>query len=224
MQNKTTSTDSIFHQLVDDIVSGKYVPGGKLNEKELAERFDVSRTPIREALRQLASTGLIKLESHRGATVLDPNIEYLKDKFEALGEVEALCAKLSAHRMSEIERTELRTIFAESEKARKAGDEKSFGEQSGKLHTAIHKGCRNETLTDLAQTLWRRLLPFSRVGFFLEHDHMETSSDEHEQMIDAIINSDAEKAYSLMRSHVASSSISTISNLGNRKPQAKAAS
>ena len=65
----------------------------------MADRFKVSRTPIREALRELAAAGLIQLESHKGATVCDPDIDDLNDKFEALGEVEALCARLYAHRM-----------------------------------------------------------------------------------------------------------------------------
>lgn len=221
MQKKTTTVQTIFRQVADEIIGGKYTPGEKLNEKAMAERFSVSRTPIREVLRELAAAGLVEVESHRGATVVNPDVDDLNDKFEALGEVEALCAKLSAHRMSAIERAQLKSIYQDSIAAREAGDEIAYGEHSGRLHTAIHHGCRNDTLAELAQTLWRGLLPFSRVGFFLEHDHMETSADEHDRMIDAIINSDAEEAFNLMRSHVASSSISTLSNLGNRKPDAK---
>ena len=79
-------------------------PGAALDETELARRFRVSRTPVREAIRQLAASGLVEVRAHRGAVVAHPTEERLNGMFEAMAELEALCAGLAAERMTAPER------------------------------------------------------------------------------------------------------------------------
>ncbi len=83
---------------------GVLEPGSALDETELARRFDVSRTPVREAIRQLAASGLVEVRAHRGAVVARPSDERLVGMFEAMAELEALCAGLAAERMTATER------------------------------------------------------------------------------------------------------------------------
>ena len=98
----STISDEICKKLAEDIITGVIGPGQKLEEKAIADQFDVSRTPVRDAFRQLEGTGLIQSKAHRGATVIDLDTDQLSDLYEALGEFEALCARLSARRLCAI--------------------------------------------------------------------------------------------------------------------------
>src|SRR5262245_58256401 len=99
-----TLADELRLALADDIVRGLITPGAALDETELARRFGVSRTPVREAIRQLDASGLIEVRAHRGAVVARPSEERLLGMFEAMAELEALCAGLAAERMTAPER------------------------------------------------------------------------------------------------------------------------
>jgi len=89
---RKTRAEELRAQLADDIVRGILIPGQTLDEMELARRFGVSRTPVREAIRQLAASGLIETRPHRGAVVARPRHERILGMFEAMAELEALCA------------------------------------------------------------------------------------------------------------------------------------
>src|SRR5271169_448955 len=107
--DKITRAEELRLQLADEIVRGGLPPGAALDETDLARRFNVSRTPVREALRQLAASGLVDARAHRGAVVAQPSIERLSGMFEAMAELEALCAGLAAERMTPAERHRLRS-------------------------------------------------------------------------------------------------------------------
>ncbi|MGS0758012.1 GntR family transcriptional regulator, partial [Roseateles sp. GG27B] len=98
--------DDIGSQLADEIILGQFAPGARLDEVMLAERFKVSRTPVREALKQLAVTGLIDYRPNRGAVVAQLGDAQLDAMFEAIGEMEAACARHAALRMTDPERAE----------------------------------------------------------------------------------------------------------------------
>ena len=102
-----TLAEELRFQLADEIVRGTLAPGAALDETELARRFRVSRTPVREALRQLAASGLIESRAHRGCVVARPDHEHLIGMFEAMAELEALCAGLAAARITPAERHSL---------------------------------------------------------------------------------------------------------------------
>ena len=217
----STISDEICKKLADDIIAGVILPGQKLEEKAIAEQFNVSRTPVRDAFRQLEGTGLIETRAHRGATVIDLNTEQLADIFEALGEIEALCAKLSAQRMSSMERKRLENLHEQSKAPNDSKDEKQYSDLNEQIHKAIHDGSQNETLQALSADLWQRLAPFRRAFFFQRDDRMARSHDEHDEVIDAILSSDTEKAFSAMRSHVANSSLNALTYLEESRGNAR---
>ena len=101
---KITRAEELRLQLADEIVRGALPPGAPLDETDIARRFNVSRTPVREALRQLAACGLVEARAHRGAVVARPTLERLTGMFEAMAELEAICAGLAAERMTPVER------------------------------------------------------------------------------------------------------------------------
>src|SRR6516165_1571234 len=101
---------TLAEQIEALVLSGELLPGSKLDEQGLAQRFQVSRTPIREALRQLASGGLIELKVNRGAFVAEVTPERLEEMFVAMAEMEATCARLAAMSMTPVERRGLQRL------------------------------------------------------------------------------------------------------------------
>src|SRR5256885_14723212 len=110
LRDKITRAEELRLQLADEIVRGVLPPGSGLDETDIARRFNVSRTPVREALRQLVASGLVEARAHRGAVVAQPSLDRLTGMFEAMAELEALCAGLAAERMPAAERQRLESI------------------------------------------------------------------------------------------------------------------
>src|SRR6059058_5461074 len=115
MSASSTSRKRPDRMTLDDLPPGALPaePAVPLDETDIARRFSVSRTPVREALRQLVASGLVEARAHRGAVVAQPSFERLTGMFEAMAELEALCAGLAAERMSATERHGLETIHEE---------------------------------------------------------------------------------------------------------------
>ena len=137
LPDKITRAEELRLQLADEIVRGALPPGAALDETDIARRFNVSRTPVREALRQLAASGLIDARAHRGAVVARPSFERLTGMFEAMAELEALCAGLAAERMSAAERERLGATHGELRGLSHAGNPCRFHEVNGRFHNAI---------------------------------------------------------------------------------------
>ena len=209
----TTISEQISAQLAEDIITGTIKPGEKLEEQAIAERFKVSRTPVRDAFKQLVSTGLIDSKPHRGVTVINLEIEQLSELFEALGEIEALCARLSAQRMTVVERKNLQNLHHRSQEVLGSDDILSYSDLNEQIHFAIHEGSHNAALVGVARDLWRRLSPFRRSIFFRRANRMTISSHEHDELIAAILEADTKAAQNSMSSHVANSALNAISYL-----------
>ncbi len=96
-----TRTEELVNELEKDILEGKLKPGARLDEQVLAKRFKVSRTPVREALRQLKSSGMVEIRQHQGAIVKSFTIPEFIELIQVMAELEGLCARLSARRMVE---------------------------------------------------------------------------------------------------------------------------
>lgn len=215
----TTISEQISAQLAEDIITGNIKPGEKLEEQVIAERFKVSRTPVRDAFKQLISTGLIESKPHRGVTVINLEIEQLSELFEALGEIEALCARLSAQRMTTVERKNLENLHRKSREVLKSDDILRYSDLNEQIHFAIHEGSHNAVLTGVARDLWRRLSPFRRSIFFRRANRMSNSSDEHNELIEAILDADMKRAQSAMSGHVANSALNAISFLSETQTE-----
>ena len=148
-QDKITRAEELRLQLADEIVRGGLPPGTALDETDIARRFKVSRTPVREALRQLVASGLVDARAHRGAVVARPSIERLTGMFEAMAELEALCAGLAAERMSPAERHRLEAIHEELRVLSYAGNPDRFHEVNERFHNAIYAGSQNGYIAEI---------------------------------------------------------------------------
>src|SRR5690554_6707136 len=108
------------------IATGEYGPGMRLDESELAEEFGVSRTPIREALIQLDSEGLVEMRPRRGAVVVEVSPQRLCEMFEVMAELEAMCARLAARRLTPADREQLVAVHEESQRVLDGGDPNAY--------------------------------------------------------------------------------------------------
>lgn len=199
---RRTLAEDLRLQIADEIVRGQLGPGAALDEMELARRFRVSRTPVREAIRQLAASGLIEVRAHRGAVVAKPDAERLVGMFEAMAELEALCAGLAAERMTGAERRVLEAAHEEMRALIQVGDPQRFHEVNEAFHGAIYAGAHNTYLAELTLATRVRVQPFRRAQF-RNLGRLAKSHAEHDQVVTAIMRGDRARAASLMHAHIA---------------------
>jgi len=190
-------------QLADDIVRGALAPGVSLEEAELARRFEVSRTPVREAIRLLVASGLVEARPHRSAVVARATEVELAGMFEALRELECLCAGFSAERMTAAECTELKRIHAALLRVVRAGDPQRYHELNEQFHSIIYAGCHNDYLERLTLETRARIAPFSRAQF-RALGRLARSHAEHETIVRAILDRKPDRASAAMKAHIGS--------------------
>jgi DNA-binding GntR family transcriptional regulator len=203
---KTTTTNQtraerLAGQISNAILVGEFPPGARLDEQQLAGRFGVSRTPVREALRQLATSGLIDLRPRRGALVASVTQEELQTMFAAMAEMEAACARLSAANMTAAEREALQQLQATMAALVKVGDPDAYADANQAFHLAIYAGTHNSVLNDFTANLRSRLAPFRRAQF-LTAGRLPRSWEEHQAVVQAILAGDGTAAHAAMLRHV----------------------
>jgi len=198
---RKTRAEELRAQLADDIVRGALAPGRTLDEMELARRFGVSRTPVREAIRQLAASGLVETRPHRGAVVARPSHEHILGMFEAMAELEALCAGLAAERMNPTERRALEAVHEELRVLIQGGDPQRYHEANEQFHATIYAGAHNAYLAEMTLATRGRVQPFRRAQFRLL-GRLAKSHVEHDRIVLAIVRGDRVGAASAMRAHI----------------------
>jgi|SRR6516165_896043 len=198
---KITRAEELRLQLADEIVRGVQPPGAPLDETDIARRFNVSRTPVREALRQLAASGLIDARAHRGAVVARPSLERLTGMFEAMAELEALCAGLAAERMTPVERHRLEAVHEELRVLSYAGNPDRFHEVNERFHNTIYAGSQNTYIAEMTLATRVRVQPFRRAQF-RNLGRLAKSHAEHDRVVVAIMRGDKAGAAAAMRAHI----------------------
>lgn len=195
--SKTVVRDAIEQ----DIVTGFYVPGERLDEARLAARHEVSRTPVREALIQLSTMGLVKIVPNRGAFVNQLTVTELVEMFEVMGELEAMCARLAARR---IQREQLQHLAAAQEAcitAQQQGNSDDYYYANEQFHQVIYEASGNTFLAEQANALQRRLKPYRRLQLRVP-GRVARSLAEHDDVLEAIRSHDPQRAQEAMRIHV----------------------
>ncbi|BAI74441.1 transcriptional regulator (plasmid) [Azospirillum sp. B510] len=200
-QSRGTLAETLRRHLADDILDGRLLPGIRLDEHELAARFGVSRTPVREAFKLLAATGLVQVRPNKGVVVTSITPERLAEMFEVMGEIEAACARFAALRMTEEERGRLAALHAEAGALARAGDREGYDGMNTRFHSAIYAGAHNDYMQETAQAIRQRLRPFRRAQFRVT-GRLSLSWLEHDAVVRAILHRDGEAAYHALRLHV----------------------
>lgn len=210
MSNEKTLSQTIADQLAEEIILRRILPGTKMDEQKIADRFGVSRSPVRDALRQLAITRLINYIPRKGFSVAAIKSSELDQLFEASAEIEAMCAKLCALRASPSERKRLEHIHNEANKAAKQHNSKDYSALNDELHRLVYSASHNKVLESLAIEMRQRLTPFRAQGFFTSDNRIDKSNQEHDQLVSAIVSQNAERAAKAMYSHATNSAMNVL--------------
>ncbi|KJE37083.1 GntR family transcriptional regulator [Thalassospira sp. HJ] len=187
--------------LEDDIVSGALPPGKRLEEPLLAKRFGVSRTPVREALQMLTATELAEKIPNKGVYVSIATPERLTAMFESMAELEGMCGRLAAQRMTSGERYNLERIHNELSETVRLGNSEGYEALNRSFHNAIYRGTHNDVLVDVTLSVRRRVAPFGRVQF-QSLSRLATSHAEHQGIVDAILRGDIKATEELLYAHI----------------------
>jgi DNA-binding GntR family transcriptional regulator len=196
-------TDSIAAKLHDaieqDIATGVLPPGARLDEMSLAQRYMASRTPVREALRLLAASGMVELRPRRGAVVAELGPERLYEMFEVMAELEAMCGRLAARRVTPATR---QALFAAHEACRAAtGDPDAYYLANEAFHQAIYRASGNGVLMEQCLALQKRLRPYRRLQLRVGN-RVGRSFAEHEHIVAAIAAGNGAEAMAALTAHV----------------------
>ena len=178
----TRLSDRLREAVEEEIATGQLLPGSRLDEVELARRFNVSRTPIREALNLLLGEGLIEM-------------------FEVMAELEAMCVQLATRRMSDDELAAIDSAHAACRGAVASRDADAYFYANERFHYAIYAASHNTFLAEEAAALQRKLRPYRRLQLRVRN-RIQRSFEEHQAIVDALRKGDAEKAALSVRNHV----------------------
>ncbi|RSK32323.1 GntR family transcriptional regulator [Rhodovulum iodosum] len=183
------------------IMEGAIKSGEKIREKELTERFGVSRTPIREAMKILASEGLIELIPNRGAIISERSEEELADAFPVLAALEALAGEQAARRATDAELAEIVRLTVELRASLERQDRPHYFEINQAIHKAILVASRNETLMRSHATI-AGLVHRARYQANLTRSRWEQALAEHERIAEALSARRADEVAALLKTHM----------------------
>lgn len=193
--------DQLRRTIEAEIVSGQRPPGSRIEEAALAARFGVSRTPVREALMQLASIGFVAVRPHQGAVVARMTVQGMMEMFEVMAELEALSAALAARRMTDPERRALQEVHEACRALVEAAEPERYYDENKRFHERIYAGSHNRFLEQNTKAIRNRVSPYRRLQLRL-HGRLRRSWEEHDAVVRAILEGDGEAARRAMQGHV----------------------
>lgn len=198
IERHQTLREKILETIRDAILKGSLKPGERVSEPELAERFGISRTPIREAFRQLESEGYLVVVPRKGAVVASLSERDIVEFYAIKSILEGHAARIAAERMSERDVERLEAINAKLQQIAIAGDIKSFFRVHDEFHELFIKVSGNDKLVELINQL---VLKFNRLRLasLAQPGRMEISVQEHRKIIEAFRSHDGERAENLVR-------------------------
>lgn len=206
MSSALTITPPILHQqagarLRQLIVEGVIEPGQKLNERELAAQLEVSRTPLREAIRMLAAEGLVELLPHRGAVAAQLSRQDVADTFEVIAGLEGQSGQLAAERIVASELNEIRALQFEMLAAHARRDLPTYYRLNARIHNHINAAARNPVLTQTYLTVNARLQAL-RFRSNFDESKWARAVREHERMIELLQARDGPGLRKLLVEHL----------------------
>jgi len=198
---KSNLAANVRAALEADIDNGVLLPGDILDERKLAERFQVSRTPVREAIQQLATVGQVEIIPRQGVFISRMSISQLRAMFELLAEMEGACAKLAARRMQDPWRTMMVDAVERCLALCDGDDMLAYGQANADFHEALYQGCHNRYVAEQVRLARRRTQSYRRNPFQLP-GRMRQSAQDHKRIADAILKGDEIEAQAAMIEHI----------------------
>lgn len=191
--------DQIKDHLLALILAGEFAPGARIVETRVARDLGVSQGPVREALRDLATLGLVELQAYRGARVRRPATEEIQEAMRVRAELEALAAAEACGRRGLGDLSEMRAILAEMVDLAASGQMEAYVRRNTEFHRAVVRTSGNRTL----ERLWELLLPFARTYLTAAASGLDAGRirRSHERILRALASGDPEVAARAMRDH-----------------------
>ncbi|MEM7527847.1 MAG: GntR family transcriptional regulator [Pseudomonadota bacterium] len=206
---RQSAVNRVEQALRNDIAAGFLEPGQRLDEVSLTQRFQVSRTPVREALSRLVAQGVLVPGTKRGVQVAEYTKPQLSQIFEAMHEIEAACARIAAQRLTLLSRTEISAAQRACVEAAEAGDVPAYLRANEQFHDAIYRATGNPYIAEMASDFRSRTGPF-RARKFQSREDLLQSAESHESLIALIFSEDSQAAYDGMRAHMTESFLQTF--------------
>ncbi len=194
--------ETVLERLRDLIVQGELAPDTKLNERVLAGQLGISRTPLREAIKYLASEGLVELLPNRGARVAALKRDKVKEIFAVMGALEALAGELACANASEADIVEIRALHYEMLAYHARGDLANYFRCNQAIHMKLLECTGNATLADV----YRGLNAHARRARYianLSRERWDNAVREHEEILAALVARDGARLKTLLRDHLA---------------------
>lgn len=201
LDNYRPLREIVFNVLRQAIIDGTLEPGERLMEVQLAEALGVSRTPVREALRQLELEGFIVMVPRKGAYVADLSTKDVADVLEIRGALEALAASLAAERIEEEELELLERLLVESKEAAKAKDLELMIKIDTRFHDILYQASRNKRLVQILSNLSEQIQRYRTTSLAYPGRLIHTLK-EHRLLVDALAERNADLASELAREHI----------------------
>jgi DNA-binding GntR family transcriptional regulator len=190
-----SKSDMVTDVLRELITDRQLSPGTPLRQRDLAEQFDVSYTPVREALRRLESEGLVVTDVHRGATVARTEPQELEENYRILAALEALAGSLAVAKVTDDDLAEVEALYQEVAACRP--DDERLAELNRQFHFRVYECARSPMLLLLMRLLWRSFPDGPQAG----RPHQE-SVQQHAELVSALKERDEERVAAIIRDHV----------------------
>ena len=205
--------DVVFNTLREAILTGDIEPGERLMEIRLAEKLGVSRTPIREAIRMLQLEGLVNMTPRRGTVVAEISNEDLKNVLEVRKVLEQLAVAKACENISDETVNELRENIKEFNAAIRKKNPSDIANIDVVFHDIIYKATGNERLIQILYNIREQMYRY-RLEYIKDQDTRKTVVRDHENLINAIVNKDVEKARSIIVAHIEHQEKTIMKNMG----------
>jgi DNA-binding GntR family transcriptional regulator len=193
-----TREDFVIDELREAIVRGHFKPGEKLDQEEIAELLNVSRIPVRQALRTLTAEGLVKMYPHRGATVAELSREELEEIYFLRGVLEGVAARLAAPKMDEAHIAKLQAIL---EKIDQLTDLDEWLDLNREFHNTIYEVINRPRLLAMVESLRNTSAPYIR-DYIASPEYLEVTRLSHRRILEACINRDGILAQKETQKHL----------------------
>ncbi|MFE6942492.1 GntR family transcriptional regulator [Streptomyces chartreusis] len=211
--------ERVLATLRQDIIAGRLLPGDRLVERELADRFGVSRVPVREAIRALVAEGFVHFETPRRTVVRRLSPADVKELFELREALEVYAAGLAASRATPEDLADLRELLRAAASATEAGDAEKITDVNTRFHDRILAMAGNSLLTSVMEPVDGRLRWLTR-----QNEEWPQLLTEHQDLYEAIASGDPDRARSHTLTHVQANYRSTVRHLFGDDPLGGAAS
>lgn len=198
----------VFHTIRENILSGKYATDEELKEKSIGEELGVSRTPVREALRQLELEGLVTIIPNKGAYVVGISQKDIRDIYEIRSRLEGLCARWAAEHITKEQLDELEENIYLSEFHSSKGNSEQVVELDNKFHEILYNASGSKELRHVLRDFHHYVQRVRKITLAVQ-DRAVQSNDEHRKIVEALKEHDVEEAEKLANEHM----MNTIRNM-----------